>query len=158
VSDTEPRSLSPTALRELAQLLSQAERSVTRRLARVLEQEGCTVEQWRTLVVLADGAGHGMSQLAESALLPPPSVTRLIDRMVDDNLVYRTADVGDRRRVLVLSTPRGRARHRRLTQRIEREQQAILADIYPGDLDQLMTLLGDLVERMDSPPRTNRPE
>jgi MarR family transcriptional regulator, organic hydroperoxide resistance regulator len=147
VSDTEPTSLSPTALRELAQLLSQAERSVTRRLARVLEQEGCTVEQWRTLV-----------ELAESALLPPPSVTRLIDRMVDDNLVYRTADVGDRRRVLVLSTPRGRARHRRLTQRIEREQQAILADIYPGDLDQLMTLLGDLVERMDSPPRTNRPE
>jgi hypothetical protein len=39
----------------LAQALSRAERSLTGRLAEALEQQGCSVEQWRILVLLADG-------------------------------------------------------------------------------------------------------
>jgi len=97
----EPDTLSAADIQQLAQLLSRAERRLTRRLARPLEEEGATVEQWRALVLLADGAGHTMSEIAEFALLPSPSNTRLIDRMVADNLVYRKADMRDRRRVLV---------------------------------------------------------
>jgi DNA-binding MarR family transcriptional regulator len=148
VSEKERTLPSASALQRLAQLLSHAERCVTRQLARVLEQEGCTVEQWRSLVRLADGAGRPMSELAEFALLPAPSLTRLIDRMVAENLVYRKVDPRDRRRVLVYITPRGRALCRRLAQRIEREQEAILADTEAGDLDQLTGLLADLVDQL----------
>ena len=132
----------------VAQLLSQAERGVTRQLGRVLEEEGCTVEQWRTLVLLVDGSSHPMSEVAEFALLPAPTLTRLIDRMVADNLAYRKADPRDRRRVLVHITPRGRALQKRLAERIEDSQAAILAEVSPDDVAQLAALLTDLADRL----------
>lgn len=136
------------ALQRLAQLLSQAERRVTRQLGRVLEEEGCSVEQWRALVLLADEVSHSMSEVAEFALLPAPTLTRLIDRMVADNLAYRTVDPQDRRRVLVHITPRGRALQKRLAGRIESSQAAILAQADPDDVAQLAALLSDLANRL----------
>jgi DNA-binding MarR family transcriptional regulator len=141
----------PTAasdMQRLAQLLSQAERGVTRQIGRVVEEEGCTVEEWRALVLLADGVSHSMSEVAEFALLPAPTLTRLIDRMVADNLAYRTADPEDRRRVLVHITPRGRALQKRLAERIESSQAAILAEADPDDVAQLAALLADLADRL----------
>jgi DNA-binding MarR family transcriptional regulator len=132
-------------MQELAQLLSQAERGVTRQLARVLEEERCTVEQWRTLVLLMDGVSHPMSEIAEFALLPAASLTRLIDRMVADNLAYRKADPQDRRRVLVHISPRGRALQRRLAAHIE---ESILAEADPNDVAQLAALLTRLADRL----------
>jgi DNA-binding MarR family transcriptional regulator len=136
------------ALQRLAQLLSQAERRVTRQLGRVLEEEGCSVEQWRALVLLADEVSHSMSEVAEFALLPAPTLTRLIDRMVADNLAYRTVDPQDRRRVLVHITPRGRSLQKRLAGRIERSQAVILAEADPDDVAQLAALLSDLARRL----------
>lgn len=132
----------------LAHLLSQAERRLTRQLSAALQEEGCNVEQWRVLALLADGGGHSMSEIAEFALCPAPTLTRLIDRAATDSLVYRKADPHDRRRVLVYITRRGRALHRRLEQRIKQDQEAILADAGPADIDQLTALLTALVERL----------
>jgi DNA-binding MarR family transcriptional regulator len=144
-----PRGSTPeAAMQRLAQVLSQAEHGVTRRLRRVLDDEGCSVEQWRALVLLADGVSHSMSEVAEFALLPAPTLTRLVDRMVADNLAYRTADPQDRRRVLVHITPRGRALQRRLAGRIESSQAAILAEADPGDVARLAALLADLAARL----------
>jgi DNA-binding MarR family transcriptional regulator len=132
---------------QLAHLLSRAERSLTAHLAGVLHEEGCTVEQWRALVLLADNAGHSMSELAQFVLVPAPSLTRLIDRMVADNLLYRTPDVRDRRRVLVHITPRGLALHRRLAGRIEGEESLILTEGDGRDLAQLVGRLNGLFGR-----------
>src|SRR5215211_4354657 len=136
------------AVQRLAQLLSQAEHGVTRQIARVLEEEDSTVEQWRALVLLADGISHSMSEVAEFALLPAPTLTRLVDRMVADNLAYRTADPEDRRRVLVHITPRGTTLQKRLAKRIESSQAAILAEADPEDVAQLAALLTDLAARL----------
>lgn len=138
----------PSATQQLAQLLSQAEHQVTRQLERVLEPAGTTVEQWRAMALLADGQSHSMSEIAQVALLSPPSLTRLIDRMVADNLAYRTADPQDRRRVLVHVTVRGRRLHEQLARRIERQQDEILAHADTQHVAQLAALLGDLVHRM----------
>jgi DNA-binding MarR family transcriptional regulator len=144
-----PRASPPASvMQQLAQLLSQAERGVTRQLRRVVEEEGSTVEEWRTLVLLADGGSHPMSEIAEFALLPAPTLTRLIDRMVADNLAYRKADPRDRRRVLVRITPRGRALQRRLAGRIEESHAKILAKADPDDVAQLAALLTDLAARL----------
>jgi DNA-binding MarR family transcriptional regulator len=137
-----------SVMQRLAQLLSQAERGVTRQLGRLLEDESCTVEQWRTLMLLADGLSHPMSEIAEFALVPAPSLTRLIDRMVADNLAYRKADPRDRRRVLVRITPRGRSLQKRLAGRIEGSQSAILAEADPDDVAQLAALLTHLADRL----------
>jgi DNA-binding MarR family transcriptional regulator len=139
---------SASVTQHLVQLLSQAERGVTRQLSRVLEDEDCTVERWRILVLLADGVSHPMSEIAEFALLPAPTITRLIDLMVADNLAYRKADPQDRRRVLVHITSRGRALQKRLAERIEASQAAILAEADADDVAQLAALLTDLRDRL----------
>jgi DNA-binding MarR family transcriptional regulator len=133
---------------ELALLLGEAERRVSRRLAQVLAAQDCSVERWRTLALLDGGESHRMSELAEVAQLPPASLTRLIDGMVGDNLVYRRADVRDRRLVLVHVTPRGRALFRRLSEQIAVETDAIFGEVDKDELAQLVESLADFVARL----------
>lgn len=89
----------------LAHLLSHAERRLGLRMTAVLAEENCSVEQWRVLSVIADGKGHPMTEIADQVLMPAPSLTKLVDRMVADNLVHRRPDHSDRRRVLLHLTP-----------------------------------------------------
>ncbi|WP_107483210.1 MarR family winged helix-turn-helix transcriptional regulator [Streptomyces humi] len=107
---------------DLAHLLSHAERGVVRRLAAVPAEEGCTVEEWRVLSPAGDGAGHPMSEIAGHALMPAPSLTKLVDRMVAGDLVHRRPDPHDRRRVLLHLTARGADLHRRTALRVHADQ------------------------------------
>jgi DNA-binding MarR family transcriptional regulator len=101
---------------QTAWLLSRAERCLT---AQIQDAMGETsVERWRTLELLADRTGHPMTEIAQFAMVPAPSLTRLIDGMVSESLVYRTADPRDGRRVLVHIAPRGVALHGELEGRL----------------------------------------
>ncbi len=129
---------------QLADLLSHAEHQVSRRLSAALQAEGLTLDQWRALSFLADGAGHTMSEVADHAMLPPATLTRVIDRLVEVNLIYRRSDLGDRRRVLVFLSARGRSLHRRLATTIEREEAVLTAALD----DEERELLAGLLERL----------
>ena len=127
---------------DLAHLLSHAERRLVNRLAAVLADEGCSVEQWRVLSVIADDQGHPMAEIAEYALLPAPSLTKLVDRMVADNLVYRRADPHDRRRVLLHLSARGRILHQRAAHKVQADQTRLLTAIGDdGELARALDLL-----------------
>jgi DNA-binding MarR family transcriptional regulator len=135
------KELSAVELEGLLHLLSETEQRVTQRLSDALAPERTSVAQWRVLAVLASGPGQPMSELARYTLLPAPSLTRVIDGMVLDGLVHRTADAEDRRRVLVHLTTAGRARGRRLAERIELGQDAILTPRDVARLQELVDLL-----------------
>ena len=147
-SDSTPSAEAVVTTQELALLLGEAERRVARRLAQVLADHDCTLERWRTLALLDGGESHRMSELAEVAQLPPASLTRLIDGMVGDNLVYRKADDSDRRLVLVHVAPRGRALYRRLSERIAAETDGIFGEVDHDELAQLVESLTDFVARL----------
>jgi DNA-binding MarR family transcriptional regulator len=98
----------------LLQLLSYTQHHVTIRVSAALREQCSSLEEWRVLSLLSDGAGHSMGEVAEFALLTAPSATKLIDRMVSSNLVYRRVDAHDRRRVLVFLSTQGRAAFRKL--------------------------------------------
>jgi DNA-binding MarR family transcriptional regulator len=136
--------------RDLAHLLSHAERRLVRRLAALLAEEGCSVERWRVLSLVGDGRGHPMTEIAEHALLPAPSLTKLVDGMVADNLVYRRPDPHDRRRVLLHISPRGRLVYERAAHRVKEEQARLLAAI--GDDGELAQALGLLAKTLDEHP------
>lgn len=92
---------------DLARLLTLVERGVVVRFTEALRADGATLDEWRVLSLLGDGNGHAMTEIAEYALLPAPTLTKVVDRMVSVNLVHRRADETDRRRVLVLASDRG---------------------------------------------------
>src|ERR1700674_4782876 len=72
----------------LAYLIAQADRQIHRRLDEEFRSEGIPVEQWRILKLLAEATGRSMGELAEAALLTHPTLTKTIDRMVSQALVY----------------------------------------------------------------------
>ncbi|MEU9451230.1 MarR family transcriptional regulator [Streptomyces sp. NPDC048277] len=117
---------------DLAHLLSHAERRVVRWLAGVLAEEDCTVEEWRVLSLVGDGRGHPMTEIADHALMPAPSLTKLVDRMVADNLVHRRPDPHDRRRVLLYLTERGQDLHARAARRVHADQTGLLDAVDDG--------------------------
>lgn len=83
-----------------------------------------------------------LSELAELTHTPPPTMTKLVARMVAGGLVYRQADPLDRRRVLAYATARGRQWQERLRSLID----ASVADL--SDDDRLRELVGELHRRL----------
>lgn len=81
--------------------LKQAEHILRIRLQHVLDDEHITFEQWQVLAALLEQPGLRMTDLAEAAVLPPATLTRHVDRLVERALVIRRIDPDDKRRVAV---------------------------------------------------------
>lgn len=125
-------------------LITAVERRLTAAVAADLDQEGVTVDQWRVLDGLSDREGRSMSELASLAALPAPTLTKVVDRLVAGNLVHRRSDPYDRRRVLVLLTPRGRAVRTRLDRVVQRHEATLEEVLGRSGLAQLTDLLTTL--------------
>ncbi len=69
---------------------------------------GVTLTQLRILRVLQQEGTRSASDLAQAAGLSAPSLTRVLDRMEELELVVRVADPSDRRRVCIELRERGR--------------------------------------------------
>ncbi|MCX4856171.1 MarR family transcriptional regulator [Streptomyces canus] len=148
----------PRRPQELLHLLTRAERLSVRRVQSVLDEFECSVEAWRVLDLLSDGQGHNMTALADHAFLPAPTLTKLVDQLVDQNLVFRRVDPADRRRILAHLTPRG-VQHWQLLAREVRSDWAKLEPLLAGeDGSRLETLLDQLADALDSSVTTGREE
>lgn len=155
IDEHRPDDPGPRLTDDVAGLLTRAERLTARRLRAALEETGCSVEAWRVMCLLSDGEGHGMTAIAERTLLPPPTLTRLVDQLVDDGVVHRRVDPLDRRRVLAYLTPRGRERWRRLDGRVRASWEELPGS---GDDELLAALLHRLVLRLEGAvPLPGRP-
>ncbi|WP_329092073.1 MULTISPECIES: MarR family winged helix-turn-helix transcriptional regulator [unclassified Streptosporangium] len=136
----------------LAYLLSRAERSVNRALAAAVTAEDVSVEQWRILRALADGRGHSMGDLAEAVLMPHPTLTKAIDRLIDRSLVYRGHDPGDRRKVAVFLADRGSELLARVEGGVAEHHRLIEAVYGTERTERLMRDLERLVAALDEAP------
>ncbi|GAA0714776.1 MarR family transcriptional regulator [Dactylosporangium roseum] len=132
----------------LGYVLSEAERAVNRGLSTALHAEGVTVEQWRILRALSDGRGHSMGDLAEAALMPHPTLTKAVDRLVDSALVYRRQDANDRRRVAVYLSDSGTLLVDRLDHAATAHHRAVEAAFGPQRAEELMRSLTLLIESL----------
>ena len=111
----------------LGLLLERAGRVVGERLDRAFGRDGVTADHWRVLCVLADGEGHTMGEIAEQLQMNPPTLTKLVDRMVGKSLVQRAADPEDSRRVLVYATDGGLELLSELQGKVDRHHAALQA-------------------------------
>lgn len=134
---------------------------VRRFLARVVEPQGITLQQFNVLRILrgAERAGEkdGLPtlELAERMVERAPGITRLLDRLEAKRLVRRERCPRDRRQVLCRIAPEGLSLLERLERPMAQADADCLGMLKGPELRTLMALLNRIqaghVEPADSP-------
>tara|TARA_B100001093_G_scaffold38568_1_gene32983 strand:- start:6 stop:449 length:444 start_codon:yes stop_codon:yes gene_type:complete len=101
-------SKTPFPLEEhISYLVASAHRKLHSEMATQLNAFGVRVEKWRILEILNKTESSTMSDLARLALMNPPTLTKMVDRMVADGLVQRQINHYDQRSITLLITALG---------------------------------------------------
>jgi DNA-binding MarR family transcriptional regulator len=114
---------------DLVELLTVTQRRVARGVAAVLAEDGATLDGYRLLRSLAGASGRSMGELVAALHLPAPTLTRLVDGVVDAALAYRLPDPQDGRKVVVHLSEPGRVRLARLEALVAAHEAALASSL-----------------------------
>ncbi len=124
--------------------LATAHRKVHTSLTRRLRQFGVQVEAWRVMEILENDEKLTMGDLAELVLMNPPTLTKLVDRMVADGLVHRKIAKSDHRQINLGITALGRKRISQVREQARQEEAQITGKIGQERADLLKNILTEL--------------
>ena len=124
--------------------LATAHRKVHTSLTRRLRQFGVQVEAWRVMEILENDEKLTMGDLAELVLMNPPTLTKLVDRMVADGLVHRKIAKSDHRQINLGITALGRKRISQVREQARQEEAQIADKIGQERADLLKNILNEL--------------
>tara|TARA_B110000090_G_scaffold182527_1_gene208680 strand:- start:18 stop:311 length:294 start_codon:yes stop_codon:yes gene_type:complete len=74
----------------------------------MLKASGITEQQWRVLRILSEFGPQDLIEIAAKASLLMPSLSRIISKLGEDELIIRAKDLDDRRRQTVVIAPAGK--------------------------------------------------
>ncbi len=109
--------------------LAAAHRKLHIELSQDLKALNVQVETWRVLQSLRASQGITMRELAEIVLMNPPTLTKLVDRMVADGLVQRQLAAEDQRRVHLALTDLGVTLADKIALHVEAQNDRIIETI-----------------------------
>lgn len=130
------------------EMLRRVAGALTGRVAALLAEHGLTVDRWRVLCSLTETGPQTMSDLGRDTSITGPTLSRVVDRLVKDALVYRNVDATDRRRVVVHAADRGRAAVVRLRPDVEDAERRGLAALSSREARTLRRFL-ERIDQMD---------
>jgi DNA-binding MarR family transcriptional regulator len=122
---------------------------VRRRLARVVEQHGITLQQYNVLRILRGARGEPMSafDIADRLIEEAPGVSRLLDRLVAKKLIQRDRCSEDRRRLECSITAKGLELLARLDEPILAADSAVMDGLTAREVAMLNDLLTRIRQR-----------
>lgn len=122
---------------------------LARQVERALADADLSMPQYRLLALLSEGSAVA-SALAERLVVTRPSVTALVDGLVERGFVRRRSAPGDRRRVVHALTPKGRralgAADRTIAGRLER----VLSGLGARERGRALSAMGLWGEALDA--------
>ena len=128
--------------------LMQAAGRIRRQFGDLLGEEGIGSSQYNILRILRGAGGPlAIMTIRDRMFDPQPSITRLIDRLVERRLVHREPCADDRRRVDCTITAEGLAVLNRLDEPVDVRDRELMARLTKAELETLSTLL----ERVGEP-------
>ena len=119
---------------------------VSHTFARKLEGSGVTVAEWVILREMFDSASTSPSALATATCLTRGAVSKLIDRLVQKNLVSRAEASGDRRFQDIKLTAAGRALVPRLARIADQNDEEFFSQLSAEERERLVAMLMKLVD------------
>lgn len=127
---------------DLARALLVAADGIERAMASGLRGTGLGVAHYLVLDHLRACEVATTSELGRIALVPPATLTRTIDKLVDLALVHRVLDEEDRRRIVVRLTDRGRGKAVAYADLVDAEIAGALPDLREWETQALTEMLG----------------
>ncbi len=124
--------------------LAAANRKLHTDLSRDLKEMGVQVEVWRVLQTLRASRDKTMSELAQIVLMNPPTLTKLVDRMVSDGLVQRHLAPEDNRRVQLSLTDFGDKLCTQIMEHVDAQNDKIMTALGPERASLLREALASL--------------
>lgn len=117
--------------------------AINRMMYRNFRKEGLdiTPEQWTVLAFLWKEDGVTQQTLCNSTFKDKPSMTRLIDNLTKQDLVYRNTSTSDRRSNYVYLTELGKSIKEKANKAVYETMDAALAGIDEEGLKQVRSLL-----------------
>lgn len=119
------------------------------RVEALLAVQGCSLDEWRVLDHVASGGPAVMSKIGKDAGLAPSVLSKLVDRMVTNNLLYRRIDPADRRRINIHLTSRGAAVHRACADVLDRADTHLDTEVSDA-LSTLQTAVANALDVLGS--------
>jgi DNA-binding MarR family transcriptional regulator len=99
---------------------------------------GLTNARMMALAAVSAGDGCSMTEFARGLALPAPLATRVADELVARELVERFGDPGDRRRVILRLTDRGRAAFDAVHEEAEQLMSSVLLRMTEAETEALL--------------------
>lgn len=116
----------------------------------VFKSHGISEQQWRILRVLWETDNCTTAKLANSTLLPSPSMVGIIDRMTAKGLVSRDRSSEDRRKVYVSLTDKGRALQAELIPQVDAVYQKVMSQCESEDWHTMIETLQKIIDSNQS--------
>ena len=127
----------------LAHLLAQANRQINRELT----SEGVSLDQWRILKVISQHGGLAMREIAGMLSFHHPTLTKIVDRMVTDALVYRVPDPDDRRKIRIFLSEKGKAALEQQNERVSQHQGKVEDQYGTDQMQKLRAMLESFIAK-----------
>jgi DNA-binding MarR family transcriptional regulator len=139
------------SLEDIEQALMQMSWLGQRQFMQLLDSEQfrLTLPQFYTLLSLHQMSGRcKMSDLADATHQSAASLTGVVDRLLEKELVVRARHERDRRQVMVVVTPRGSTLIDEIQHARSQQMQAALRHLPQHDIDTLWHLLDHVIRGM----------
>lgn len=111
-----------------------------------LNERGLTEQQWRIIRILYQHEELESNQLASLACILKPSLTGILNRMIDVKLIKKYKDAHDQRISLITLTEEGKNCFEAQAVRMEASYKQIQEQYGAEKMQQLMDLLKDLAK------------
>ena len=112
------------------------------------EEAGLSVDQWVVLKQVGENNGCSQVEIGNSTVKDAPTTTRIIDQLVNKNLISKQLDPEDRRRYMVFLTEKGQRLIERLLPVVQEYRQIPLKGFSETEQKQLLENLQRMLHNL----------
>ncbi|MEP4377507.1 MAG: MarR family winged helix-turn-helix transcriptional regulator [Alphaproteobacteria bacterium] len=111
---------------------------------------GLTVPEWRVMAVLGRFGPEMATEICARTAMDKVTVSRAMTRLIKRDLITRTSDPRDRRRMIARLTRKGQSIHDKIVPVATAHERNLLEALGPGEAKALDRLLAKLQDRADT--------